>query len=137
MCEGLPTRNGPSKRTRLVPRCSRQTYIGRYFQINRYIQIGLLPRIQLGQRKRNECIGYDQCDEASIGFRFQVRDRWAQVRLFLYIRGEGANGRMGDVPDLTADPTLAEKELGFVATENLETMCRDLWNFQTKFPSGW
>jgi UDP-glucose 4-epimerase len=45
--------------------------------------------------------------------------------------------RLGDVPDLTADPTLAEKELGFVASENLETMCRDLWNFQTKFPSGW
>lgn len=45
--------------------------------------------------------------------------------------------RLGDVPDLTADPTLAEKELGFVADKNLEEMCRDLWNFQTKNPNGY
>jgi len=48
-----------------------------------------------------------------------------------------ANVRLGDVPDLTADPTLAEKELGFVAEENLETMCRDLWNFQQAHPTGY
>ncbi|WVQ70566.1 UDP-glucose 4-epimerase GalE [Cryptococcus sp. DSM 104548] len=45
--------------------------------------------------------------------------------------------RTGDVPDLTADPALAEKELGFIAKENLETMCRDLWNFQTRHPNGY
>ncbi|WWC72375.1 UDP-glucose 4-epimerase GalE [Kwoniella pini CBS 10737] len=45
--------------------------------------------------------------------------------------------RRGDVPDLTADTTLAEKELGFVATRNLEEMCRDLWNFQTKHANGY
>lgn len=45
--------------------------------------------------------------------------------------------RRGDVPDLTADPSLAEKELGFKAEQNLETMCRDLWNWQTKNPLGY
>ncbi|KAI0352233.1 UDP-glucose 4-epimerase [Trametes cingulata] len=45
--------------------------------------------------------------------------------------------RRGDVPDLTADPALAEKELGFKAKEDLETMCRDLWNWQTKNPKGY
>ncbi|KAJ2918375.1 hypothetical protein MD484_g2029, partial [Candolleomyces efflorescens] len=45
--------------------------------------------------------------------------------------------RRGDVPDLTADPSLAEKELGFHATQDLETMCRDLWNWQTKNPQGY
>ncbi|KAF5375281.1 hypothetical protein D9758_000499 [Tetrapyrgos nigripes] len=45
--------------------------------------------------------------------------------------------RRGDVPDLTADPALAEKELGFKASKDLETMCRDLWNFQTKNPNGY
>ncbi|KAH9486401.1 UDP-glucose 4-epimerase [Psilocybe cubensis] len=45
--------------------------------------------------------------------------------------------RRGDVPDLTADPTLAEKELGFKAPANLETMCRDLWNWQTKNRLGY
>lgn len=45
--------------------------------------------------------------------------------------------RLGDVPDLTADPKLANEELGFLAEENLETMCRDLWNFQQAHPKGY
>lgn len=45
--------------------------------------------------------------------------------------------RRGDVPDLTADPTLAEKELGFKAPQDLETMCKDLWNWQSKNPFGY
>ncbi|KAJ9118024.1 hypothetical protein QFC24_006296 [Naganishia onofrii] len=45
--------------------------------------------------------------------------------------------RMGDVPDLTADPTLAERELGFIATEDLESMCRDLWRWQSSHPNGY
>jgi hypothetical protein len=48
-----------------------------------------------------------------------------------------SSGRRGDVPDLTADPTLAEQELGFKAPQDLETMCRDLWNWQTKNPFGY
>ena len=43
----------------------------------------------------------------------------------------------GDVPDLTANPALAEKELRFKALYDLETMCRDLWNWQTKNPRGY
>jgi UDP-glucose 4-epimerase len=49
----------------------------------------------------------------------------------------GLTRRVGDVPDLTADPTLAERELGFVAKKGLEEMCRDLWNFQSKHPNGY
>ena len=45
--------------------------------------------------------------------------------------------RRGDVPDLTADPSLAEEELGFRAKKDLTTMCRDLWNWQTKNPGGY
>ncbi|KAJ7754993.1 THO complex subunit 1 transcription elongation factor-domain-containing protein [Mycena maculata] len=45
--------------------------------------------------------------------------------------------RRGDVPDLTADPALAEKELGFKANQDLAVMCRDLWNFQSKNPDGY
>jgi len=45
--------------------------------------------------------------------------------------------RPGDVPDLTADPTLAKKILGFEAKHDLEAMCRDLWNWQTKNPNGY
>lgn len=45
--------------------------------------------------------------------------------------------RLGDVPDLTADPALAQKELGFLAGADLETMCRDLWRFQEANPNGY
>lgn len=47
------------------------------------------------------------------------------------------NFRKGDVPYLIADPALAEKELGFKAPSDLDTMCRDLWNWQTKNPEGY
>ncbi|KAG1779569.1 THO complex subunit 1 transcription elongation factor-domain-containing protein [Suillus placidus] len=43
----------------------------------------------------------------------------------------------GDVPDLTADPALAERELGFKAPQPLEVMCRDLWNWQSMNPQGY
>lgn len=45
--------------------------------------------------------------------------------------------RAGDVPDLTADPSLAKKILGFNAKQDLDTMCKDLWNWQTKNPNGY
>lgn len=45
--------------------------------------------------------------------------------------------RPGDVPDLTADPALAERELGFRATRSLDDMCRDLWNWQKNNPQGY
>ncbi|NXD32647.1 GALE epimerase, partial [Spelaeornis formosus] len=45
--------------------------------------------------------------------------------------------RTGDVPDLTADPSQAQKELGFLAEKGLEEMCRDLWNFQQQHPQGY
>jgi UDP-glucose 4-epimerase len=45
--------------------------------------------------------------------------------------------RKGDVPDLTADPTLAEKELGFKASRDFKSMCEDLWNWQIKNPRGY
>ncbi len=45
--------------------------------------------------------------------------------------------RLGDVPDLTADPAAAEKELGFKAKFELDDMSRDLWNWQSKNPKGY
>lgn len=45
--------------------------------------------------------------------------------------------RRGDVPELVADPAVARAELGFDAPQSLETMCHDLWNWQTKNPTGY
>lgn len=44
--------------------------------------------------------------------------------------------RPGDVIAAYADPSLAERELGWKATRNLLDMCRDGWNWQHKNPEG-
>ena len=45
--------------------------------------------------------------------------------------------RPGDVPQCYADPSKAERELGWRAARNLETMCRDAWNWQKNNPNGY
>ncbi|MGD9969464.1 MAG: UDP-glucose 4-epimerase GalE [Sulfuricurvum sp.] len=45
--------------------------------------------------------------------------------------------RSGDVASCYADPTLAQTMLGWKAQRNLETMCKDTWNFQSKNPQGY
>ncbi len=47
------------------------------------------------------------------------------------------NDSRGDVPNLTADPALAERELGFKADADLTAMCRDLWNWQHNNQNGY
>ncbi len=44
--------------------------------------------------------------------------------------------RPGDLASCYANPALAEQELGFKATRNLDDMCRDLWNWQSQNPNG-
>lgn len=44
--------------------------------------------------------------------------------------------RTGDVPSVYADSSLATKELGWKAAKNLNDMCDDLWNWQSKNPNG-
>ena len=45
--------------------------------------------------------------------------------------------RAGDVVSCYADPTKAEKELGFKAEFGIAEMCRDAWNWQSKNPNGY
>ena len=45
--------------------------------------------------------------------------------------------RSGDIDECYADPSYAEKVLGFKATKTLEDMCRDALNWQTKNPNGY
>ena len=45
--------------------------------------------------------------------------------------------RPGDIDECYADPTLAEKILNFRATKNIDDMCRDAMNWQTKNPNGY
>jgi UDP-glucose 4-epimerase len=45
--------------------------------------------------------------------------------------------RPGDVASLVADPSKARRLLGWSASRNLETMCRDAWAFQLANPNGY
>lgn len=45
--------------------------------------------------------------------------------------------RAGDVPNLTADPRLANEVLGWKAEKTLDEMCADLWRWQRNNPNGY
>lgn len=45
--------------------------------------------------------------------------------------------RPGDVAEAWADPSKAEKKLDWKAELDIETMCRDAWNWQVKNPAGY
>lgn len=45
--------------------------------------------------------------------------------------------RAGDIASCWADPSKAEKELGWKAVKDMDDMCRDTWNWQIKNPQGY
>ena len=45
--------------------------------------------------------------------------------------------RQGDIPECYADPSLAEKMIGFKTKKTLDDMCRDALNFQMNNPEGY
>lgn len=45
--------------------------------------------------------------------------------------------RSGDVPEVYADPALANELLGWRAAHGIEQMCRDAWNWQSRNPEGY
>ncbi|EEC48889.1 predicted protein [Phaeodactylum tricornutum CCAP 1055/1] len=46
------------------------------------------------------------------------------------------NRRQGDIATCFADANLAKNEMGWVASRDLDEMCRDLWCWQTQNPNG-
>ena len=50
---------------------------------------------------------------------------------------EIAPRRPGDIATCYADPSKSEKLLGWKAEKNLQDMCRDAWNWQSKNPQGY
>lgn len=45
--------------------------------------------------------------------------------------------RDGDLPVVYCDPKLAKEKLGWSAELGLDEMCRDLWTWQSKNPTGY
>jgi UDP-glucose 4-epimerase len=54
----------------------------------------------------------------------------------VHIPYETVARRPGDVASCYADPSLAERELGWRAAKGLEDMCRDAWRWQSRNPDG-
>ncbi|MDR0426547.1 MAG: UDP-glucose 4-epimerase GalE [Clostridiales bacterium] len=50
---------------------------------------------------------------------------------------EIAPRRPGDIAACYADPSLAERELGWKAKKSIDEMCASLWNWQQKNPDGY
>lgn len=64
------------------------------------------------------------------------------VRAFEHASGrticyERVARRPGDVAECYADPSLAERTLGWKASHTLEDMCRDAWHWQSMNPHGY
>lgn len=64
------------------------------------------------------------------------------IRMFDEISGqtipwEAHPRRPGDIAECYADPTRAKTLLGWSATHDLRTMCRDSWNWQSKNSTGY
>jgi UDP-glucose 4-epimerase len=53
------------------------------------------------------------------------------------IKYRNAPRRPGDVASCYADPSLAQAELGWSARLDLDAMCRDAWNWQSRNPLGY
>ena len=53
------------------------------------------------------------------------------------IRYEVVGRRAGDVTEAWADPSYAEKLLGWRSVRSLEQMLADAWNWQSKNPNGY
>ena len=49
----------------------------------------------------------------------------------------GSKIKASDIATCYADPSLAEKFIGFKATKTLDDMCRDALNWQMKNPNGY
>lgn len=45
--------------------------------------------------------------------------------------------RPGDIAICTADATLANRELGWYPTRNMDDMCEDMWRWTRRNPMGY
>lgn len=64
------------------------------------------------------------------------------VRAFERVTGKEVPFRLvdrrpGDVAACYADPSFAERTMGWKATRDLDAMCRDAWHWQSKNPEGY
>lgn len=64
------------------------------------------------------------------------------IKNFISVTGQDVpyiltDRRPGDIDRCYADPTKANRELGWIAKRNIEDMCRDAWRWQVNNPDGY
>ncbi len=97
--------------------------------------------LALGHLRALEALNTPQCTELNLGTGrgYSVLD---VVAAFAAASGRTIPYRIvarraGDVAECYADPSAAERLIGWRAVRDLPTMCRDAWHFQTKNPHGY
>lgn len=94
-----------------------------------------------GHLKALEALSSEQCTAINLGTGtgYSVLD---VVRAFADASAQQipytiAPRREGDIAACYADPSTAARTIGWSAERNLDQMCRDAWNFQSKNPEGY
>jgi len=94
-----------------------------------------------GHVKALQALNNPQCTAVNLGTGtgYSVLD---VVNAFTLASGKNipytiAPRREGDIAACYADPSSAKTIIGWSAKRDLETMCRDAWNFQSKNPKGY
>lgn len=94
-----------------------------------------------GHVKALQALNNPQCTAVNLGtgMGYSVLD---VVNAFTLASGKSipysiAPRREGDIAACYADPSSAKTIIGWNAKRDLETMCRDAWNFQSKNPKGY
>ena len=82
---------------------------------------GLIEAINLGTGKGSSVLDIIHAFEEATGIAIPYRV---------------AERRAGDLPELYADPSKAERLMGWKAENDLATMCRDAWRWQKNNPQG-
>jgi len=97
--------------------------------------------LALGHLKALERLDAPQCVEVNLGTGngYSVLD---VIKAFEAVSGQAvpyrvSSRRPGDVAACFADPTYAERYLGWKAQRSLAAMCRDHWNWQKQNPQGY
>ena len=97
--------------------------------------------LALGHLKALEALTSPQCTPINLGTGtgysvLEVVDAFAKASANP-IPYTIAPRREGDIAACYADPTSAREIIGWSALRNLDQMCRDAWNFQSKNPNGY
>lgn len=98
-----------------------------------------ITKVAVGKLKELSVFGNDYDTHDGTGTGYSVLDL---VKSFEKASGvkipyKIVDRRAGDIAMCYADPSKAKEELGWVAKYDIDKMCKDSWNWQSKNPNGY